>query len=442
MIFNYLKLFSVVIATVCLLHSCIETDDTLGLDFVPDGHVLDVKTKDFSIPVFTTTIDSVITNSVSYGAIGFMNNPPFGLFTAGSVFRILPNSLNYSYGESPTLDSAILRLVVSNKFLVGDQSNVNQPLKLYRLTRDLRYGTLYYNNSLKTGDYNTAVELAESYTYKGGDTILLKLTPEFAQELIDATAEQMSNDTLFRERFKGFYLKADTSGASGTGGLIAHFGFSGAYVSVNYHNAGNDTARVCLYFIENTTPNFNSFTHSSSGLADKGNPLPGAKIYVEGLAGVKPYIDFNSVKDSLVNWMEATGQDTSKLIINKAELVFDVDYPDNAMDTYPKTMTLAYKQDTVYNYVSDTQLNMFGGAINRSTQKYNFNITYFTQGLFTDHHRDKVRELHLHPITVSYDSYGYTTYALNKLDYSFGVLKGYTNGQSNVKLKLTYTILK
>ncbi len=113
-------------------------------------------------------------------------------------------------------------------------------------------------------------------------------------------------------------------------------------------------------------------------------------------------------------------------------------YPGNDMNTYPAMTTMAYKQnDSVYTFVADTYQTYFDGNLNRSLQQYAFNLTYYTQGLYTKHavdNTDEAQQLMIFPTGVTNDYY--STIVLDRTYYSFGVLKG------PATMKLTYTLLK
>jgi hypothetical protein len=440
-----LKIFYI-IGIISLLSACVEVDKTLGLDFVPDNATVDVEQEVFDIPIYTANVDSVLTSSTSIGVVGYLNHPTFGLFTAGSVFRALPYSLGFNYGEA-IIDSAALTIYVGSRTQLDGASSVTQPLSLYRLNRDLAYNTAYYSNSLKLGDYNST-KISEDYTYEGGDTIRIRLKDNFVTELLGATKDEMANDTLFLQKFKGFYLEADATASTGTG-QVSYFDLTTTYtyITVTYHHAGNDTARYFYYFIEQNTPNFNVYKHNSSSLSNYSSPLPtpAGNAYLESLAGVKPYINFNDVKESITQWLQQKGKDASKLAINKAELVVPIDYGASsysvaALNLCPAQLTLAYRDTTnAFSFLMDTYFDTFGGTLNRSLQQYSFNLTYYIQGMFTSQalYHTSARDMYLYPLDLSYDSYGSEIKLLGRSYYACGIIKA-----PEVKLKLTYTILK
>ena len=440
-----LKIFFA-IGIASLLNACVDVDKTLGLNFVPDNAMVSVELAEFDVPVYTAGVDSALTSSTTVGAVGYLKHPVFGLFTAGSVFRMLPYSLGFDYGSDgvAVLDSAVLTIYVATRTQLDENAPTpQQPLALYRLERDLAYDMAYYNNSLKQNDYNHT-KISKAYTYQGEDTIKIGLTNDFVQELMTASEEQRASDTLFLQAFKGFYLEADTTGASTGDGQVSYFDLTSTYITVTYHLTGSDSARYFYYFIEENTPNFNVYSHSSSTLSnykDK-DPLPATpeeKVYLEGLAGVKPYINFDQVQDSIV---QRIGEDNiSRLVINKAELVVPVDYPTSSLDLCPTLLTLAYKDTTgAFTFLTDAYFDSFGGTLNRSLQQYSFNLTYYVQGLFNTQalYHTSARDMYLYPIYSTYDSYGSTVKLLERSYYSCGILRG----APHVKLKLTYTMLK
>jgi hypothetical protein len=109
------------------------------------------------------------------------------------------------------------------------------------------------------------------------------------------------------------------------------------------------------------------------------------------------------------------------------------------LDLYPTALTLAYKADSTYSFLSDTYLDIFDGTFNRSLQQYSFNLTYYMQGLFNDQalYHTSETDMYLYPLYTTYDSYGSTVKMLERTYYTCGKLKS-----TGAKLKLTYTILE
>jgi len=445
-----IKGFIIGVIAICSLHACVDVDKTLGLDYVPDDQWIQVDFHEFTIPVYTAAVDSICTSNSSVGSIGYMVNDPFGLFYTGAVFRFVPISVYYSgssytYPEGAILDSVILHIPVSHKMVTNNESKMAQTLYLHQLTRDLQSNTdtYYYNNSLKETDYDP-VAVAGPYEYKGEDTIKIHLSTAFAHALMSATEAEMGNDTAFHQRFKGLYLTVDTTSAVALGrqgGRVVYFSHANASITSYYHNSvEDDTTRYCLYYLNTDYANFNVLKHNSAHLVSN---LPSSQIYIEGLAGVKPYINFNLIKEEITYLLDSLNNDPSKLLINRLEIKLDVDYPTYTMDTYPILTTLAYKVDTSayrFEFLTDTYLSSFGGTLNRSLQQYSYNPTYFAQGLFTPHlydTSDETRRLYIYPYYTYYDSYyGMSYHGLERTEYSFGVLKG------PLRVKLSYTLLK
>jgi hypothetical protein len=424
------------IGIISLLSACVDVDKTLGIGLVPDSFDVKVAQAEFPVPMSTKKLDSVVTSSTTVGAVGYLKHPVFGLFTAGAVFRMLPYSPGFDYGAGAQADSAILIIYVSSRTRLHDNAVVSQPLSLYRLNRDLAYSTAYYNTSLKEGDYYD-MKISEDITYKGTDTIRIRLTKEFADTLLHASTDEMATGAAFLQTFKGFYLKADTSGVNENNSQVSYFNLSAAHITLHYHTDSDTSA--FYYSIEQSTPNFNVYTHGSN------TTTSAEKVYLEGLAGVKPYINFVSIKDSITNRMRQAGKDISKLVINRAELVVPVDCPTAvdsavaALNLYPTMLTLAYATDPTYTFLTDTYLDIFGGTLNRSLQQYSFNLTYYVQGLFNEQsqYHTPATDMYLYPLTRTYDYYGSEVKLLEKTQYTCGVLKS-----SGARLKLTYTILE
>ena len=97
--------------------ACVGADDTFGSGLIPYDQKPTVQIYSAEkIPLYTASVDSIITTSSSYTSVfGSINVPPFGMTNAYSVFRVYPISADHSFGDHPTFVSADLSLIVSGK---------------------------------------------------------------------------------------------------------------------------------------------------------------------------------------------------------------------------------------------------------------------------------------------------------------------------------------
>ena len=75
-------------------------------------------------------------------------------------------------------------------------------------------------------------------------------------------------------------------------------------------------------------------------------PPPTNKLYVEGLAGLKPFIDFSAVKNTINNWVLSQNSVLSKVVIAKAEIILPYEFPADylTIGQYPSQLFLATRE--------------------------------------------------------------------------------------------------
>ncbi|MDR1680698.1 MAG: DUF4270 domain-containing protein [Prevotellaceae bacterium] len=433
--------------------ACVTADDSFGTGLVPDDQKPRVQVyTTTNLPVYTATLDSIPTIAVSASAcvFGSIHVYPFGTTDARAIFRMYPAAVAHSFGEHPVFTSANLTLVISGRKMADDdQRNIVQNIRLHQLSKTLSYDSSYYNNSITDSDCDpTPVNLPGS-TYNGGDTLEISLTSDFGNHLLSASATHMDSLLHFYDHFKGFALSVDAQPDGTPGGRLNQMDVSYAMMVLNYKNdEGRDTA---FYYYGDYSLMFSVYRHSSAALADYASPLPAPaqRIYFESLAGVKPVIDLTSVKDSILALLHDRNLRPDQLVINNASIEFTVKMDANHyLSNFPEALTLCARIDTTdkltYSIINDANTNAnFGGGINRSLQRYTFNIAQYLQQLILEERAGGITspvQFYLFPTTTVTDSYGYSYTLLDNLTYSYGELYG-AGSNSPVTLRLVYTIL-
>ncbi len=442
------KNVSLLLGILLVFTACVDVDHTLGVSFIPSDEMMTVQVyKDSTIAVYTAAPDSMITSSSSYGLFGSMCYDPFGTVEVGTVFRMYPAMLEKNFGTNPSFVSARLRFTGSGNQAAADQVGIAQNVRVYSITKTMSDTLPYYNNSLKPAEVAELISQS-GIIYNGGDTLSIALTPSFGNFLLTASAENLLTADNFYNFFKGFYIKTDPLPSNIKGGRINSFDYAAVYLELKYRHDGQDST---VYFLaDQAGAHFNTFEHESlSRLQNLPPNAPKDTVYFEGLAGVKPSIDFAEIKTKLENLAASQGKDLQKLVIANAQIIIGVgtEQPDE-LNYFPSLLSFCYKYVSDDNYITysplkDVQLGT-SGAMNRSTLEYSIEVTdyliNFLQG------KRAYSNLLMMPIQKVPDAYGTNYYYyLDNVTYSRGMLRGTPNRAYNkpsVMFKMTYTFLQ
>ena len=308
--------------------SCLDTDGSTGSGLIPDDYYMSLHKVEFDVPLQMKLSDSLQTNASSYAVIGSINDPDLGMTESAAAFSFFPYD-TLSYGNSPVPKSISLFLSITPQTYSDRDNYIHQNIYVHRLNSEIDSLGTIYNNSLSATDYNPApLNIGGGNVFFGNNTdISINLDLDFARELLTATKEERKNMYAFMKRYKGLYLRTDPVSSSYLGGRFccipmtqsngfsSYIGLSLTYWHVdNNIPAGKDSTIV--YYVYSLT-NVNSISHSSSTLESSN---PSGPIFLEGMAGIKPYIDFSEIKSSIDTWATTNQVDLSKVIIAKAEL--------------------------------------------------------------------------------------------------------------------------
>ena len=181
---------------------------------------------------------------------------------------------------------------------------------------------------------------------------------------------------------------------------------------------------------------------------------------VEGVAGVKPYISKDALKDAIDAWKISEGYENENLAIAKATMVFPFEIPqDNDMTKYPQMLYPCNKElDTTFNanfFFTHDDISTTGysiGAINRSLCEYKVDIPSVIQDFVSKRKSelDDTYNMWLLPIySETDDTYGNTYYYIDQGTYYVGNINGpayskVREGESKPrrpKLQLVYSVL-
>lgn len=452
------------LVTIISFTSCVLNDKELGNHLVPDDYILKVGAYKFNINVTTSQPDSVQGFSNDYMLVGYEKNDEFGLAKSSSASYVFPTEDSLDLGINPELKEAYISLKIDSiKSNMEGQENIIQNLYVYKLNKDLDSNTIS-NISFSEEDIisvpNSRISIG-STVYTGGDSIKIRITDEFANELLKTTYEESNDAELFRKRIKGIYLTCGETNNVPNGGRMNYIHLSSSRIYIKYlHNNPDknihqkDTAQSFYFGVQKAV---NLFRTNSKHLASN---EPQENIYIEGLSGVKPFIskeDINNelnrfIQDSIPNYIEGS------MIISRATLTLSYDAPKDYVsidrefphDIYPCNIQKLYEAENKMDYfqLPEDIFNSYNtGAINRSHQDYKMDITSYAQNLLLPKDKQNpktLKDLWIFPILKYYiPSSQEISYKVNAISCSRAKLNGPLHKDKELRptIDIVYSVL-
>lgn len=438
------------LVTSVIIISCINVDKSVGENLIPSDYELTVAKASVDIPLQMKMSDSIQSLFPNYLMVGEYNDPDFGRTSCGTAFQMIPIVTENDFGDNP--EPVYLRMEVAvdkTVFLNKGEESIPQNIYLYALKKDIDSTTLL-NNSLSRDDYDITPLNIGSTVYTGGDSINIEINLDYARQLLSATKEERDSISHFVKRFKGFFFSTDPVPSPINGGRFNMIDPSSVYMEMKYRHIsatdGIDKDSVLLYYISTSECFYtNIFSHSSKFLETTD---PQGKILLEGMGGIKPFIDFKDVRQVFQTWANQNNIDINKVLIAKAELILPYEFPNNytIMDQYPSSIYLAYKKysdsykSTIY-YPVDDIYTVGAGTLNRSQYYYSMDISTFFQHVLNNTIDNEKWQIWINPITQLTNSYtGAVSYYVDNQIYCKATLNGPKN-TCKPRIEITYTVL-
>ena len=437
------------------MESCTEVNDELGMGFIPEDQQMMVSISSVGkIETFQTLPDSVLSEGLSYNALGSVQSPTFGSTVAGIVFQAsVPTFENNSrFGSFPKEDSLVMNLYVSG---ISGDTTTSQRFLIYEVKPEanLYPDTTYYANY----QVDTVIETDPlfAFTHTGGRHIraavdVLPAGEAYLQRLMRADSATYATDSMFHLQFHGFYItpEANQNVAMYRIDMTTSYMelFSRSYRDYA-HTIVLDTVNV-KYEFDNSGYRFNNASinvvqHDYTGSAVVGinDTLPGTaplnKVYVQNMAGVVPCLRFT---DEFVAAVEAlktqNGITYSDIVINQA--LFRIKLADPSIDVMnaaPTRLGMYYRfsddkiviPDYAYEYESEGNTLPYGGYLYRIPGEYRMDMTVYVQDLLRK--PDTPRNVYMGATVGSEFSFGEAT------------LLG-SESPGAVEIQLTYTLIR
>ncbi|OUR98218.1 hypothetical protein A9Q86_14280 [Flavobacteriales bacterium 33_180_T64] len=377
----------------------------------------DTNSRDFEVIAYTKSLNPIQTNNLPINMLGIYNDPLYGNTTASIVSQIGSSTLDPDFGEGVVLDSVVLTIPYFSTPTDIDDDGITSydldsifgsaPIKLsiyesnYFLRDfnpedgDLNDQQLYYSN-MTTGvdninstqlegfeipitnsnsiDLNSFVPSALQIPLENEDgEVVARIAPALRlnlsvgywfNKIIEQQGEAvLSNQSNFKDYFRGVYFKAESIGSLGNMSLL-NFASSSANITLYYtkDNSVEEGDRINSTYVLNFTENRVNFL-SNDFTIPQGNENTGDEsLYLKGgqgsIAEIKLFngdnIDednssdniFETFKNEFVETDENGNFLSNKKLINEANLVFYVNQDE---------VNGAEEPDRIYLYDLDNQ---------------------------------------------------------------------------------------
>jgi len=409
-----------------LFASC-KSSNSIGITPDPD---LAIKGALDTVLVESKTVTEEIKSTLGFPRhpLGYINGDPiFGNTEASLAMSVTLPGGGYGFGTSPVVDSAVLLLPYSTQFY-GDTASSVYSFNVNQLKNDLSLEKSFLSNRVWpvetdvigtfTGKImpKTPVKVWDIVTGKA-DTIVtlpphlrIKLSNDFIKNnIVTLDSAKRSKNGKFTAVFKGLHVQVNKANSTGKGGIM-FFDFTGANANVQIYykrqNASSttetDTVAVSFPIASTTGPIAATVTHDYTGTPvktqlDAPNPAtPYNVTYLQALAGVRNKISF----PSLSKFIERAkgGNAKAKIVINKAELVVNLNNGTDVAPFMPAARLALYRLDIAgqranipdndaptqtsgdpYRYAGSELA--FGGFYDTTNKRYVFTVTSYLQDL-------------------------------------------------------------
>lgn len=380
------------LALFVFLQSCTEKPAITGLNLLPDGDFVKIRSTDtISIFSYTEYKDSVPSQKKSYSFLGGIYDPYFGTMTSDFVAQLRLTQKWPNSQESFVIDSVKMILRIAG---AKGELGASQNISLYEIEEMLYADTVYYSKrdpraGLHLGTFSLPKVVKDTI-----QELEIMLPISVGSYLMRDTFRLRQDNTVndFRQFFKGLYVTVsegestpDKKNGTTPSRLLLSISYADQYnypfniivfyhtpskTELNYNFVMNDNSlRYNRYFHDFSTADpQKKIAHINDGFRD-------TLSYLQSFYGATTRIAFPGL---------TAFRDSSRLAVNRARLTIPV-YVDGETykaNTIPSVIYLVYKNSEGYSYiVPDYYMSsaFYNGNLNQTTLTFTFNISAFIQ---------------------------------------------------------------
>lgn len=372
------KIYLIGLSLAIALFSCTDPD-LIGLEIQPESDRIIITTleNDGAFLNLTSIVeDSVKSDENTLNLLGAYVDPIFGDVKAHFSTQLLLSESAVDFGDNPILTSAVLYLTYAGYY--GD-STQQMHVEVAALDENIFLDSSYYSN--QTVIANNVLTSHVFYPYESSPDTLGKYSLQIpldvlGQTVLDATSDDLTDNTAFLEYFKGIQIR--TTALSGS---VVYFNLKD--VDSRFRVTYNDTLEFDLV-MGSGAARLNHFTQAHQ-LTEE--------LAVQSMGGynLKMILD-----TSLISYLQDSLADKP---INRATLTF---HQTGGTEYFTAHNSLSLvRVDSIGNKLFLTDFfeggEHFGGDIENN--KYTFNISKYLSQLISE--ELFIEDLYLMPIGAS-----------------------------------------
>ncbi|AXG73309.1 DUF4270 family protein [Flavobacterium arcticum] len=389
----------------------------------------------FDIRMSTFRYDSIINEGQNRVLVGRYSDPYFGVIKATAFADFTPET--YSLDEEATFDSIAVSLKYDG-FYYND-TLLQKTIKIQELTKEIRYknNESYFYNTSDIESSNTIIGQKTFYPRISNDSIAIRLTDAFGQNLFDKIQSNIINDQeQFTDYFKGLKIAPDdTEDAS-----IIAFNIAETYIRIYYSlpdQSSSESEFMDLNFRTNSNKKFFSKIESDrngtplENVNGKENEATSASLndltYIQSGIGITTKVTFPNIRDV-------------RYINNNNGSIFKANLKIKLNSAYYDKKV--YPSDSLYVYVLDQNNDILAPLYNSGGD--------IVAG-YIDYSDEEINEVYLYvPVEAFLEKVitnsTYLNYGLTFIPLHFNsaterlILNGENNSDYESRLELTYII--
>lgn len=454
-----------------IVGGCVDADSMFGDSFVPPNQELDTYI-DSSMKVKTTLmkVDSLPSSGIGAVYIGAYHSDVFGDVRGTALSSFFPEGFESDtmWGVNPTFDSMQMKLDFNG--CVGD-TTFKMEISVHQI-KDLVLSSdsLYYTN-FDAEPFYEPTPLFEFVLSGDGDTTVTADLPESFYSTLLTEDEYddnnpYNNDTVFIERFKGFYFKINNAPTTAEEGSIRQLSLSSSLMRLYYHNEQNgkveaDTTTHDYYFYGREGNSFTIFendystTDIAKGGVDINDTLTGTELsrcMIQGFSGVGTKLELDTLQFERIK-EEAKAKGYGHVALHSATIEWGLESRELGTPVDVKTMERASDRLGLYYNILDLEtpkdydpksemgnkdfVSDLGGGLNRSRKIYTQTITSAIQSVFNKPEGEYYKDN---------ENYKYVMELLPSWDYIFFYSETVVGGSASLdnapQIVLVYTLVK
>lgn len=421
-----------IILVVTSFIACDKDFSTLDSDVLGEGN-LNFSTKVDSLPIaaYNKKLENLRINGLASNLLGFFYDPAYGTTTASIVAQVEPSIYDPSFGENPVIDSIAINIPYYST-VTGVDENGNSEYQLDSLfgNPDAKIKLSIYQNNYFLRDYDPSGGASSTQNYYSNanssvnsaltqgstinfddhvvdtiyetDNFLATAQPNFIGTATDTTrsvpafhvkletpeaklfwtntilekddSPELSNESNFKNYFRGIYLKAE---AIDNDGHMVLLNLANANITIHYTN-GEEGSRFQSTYTLNFSGNIlNTFINDFNYPVAPPNTTEGdATLYLKGTEGSMAVIDLFS---GMVECEDEDGTITMRTALecfkrSYRKLDENGDYAEKVNDLYPLKRLVNDAFLEVYEDMDKAVTGPYGDDYHRYDRLYAYDI--------------------------------------------------------------------